>query len=89
MYYYGYNQWIEKDGHEIGLHFEAMNVGRALCIDAEKLLRKEKKLIELILGHEVLTCSEHRELSCLIHKTQKFDELYNPYNLGFKFYSFV
>ena len=78
---------LKKMGHEIGLHFEAMNVGRALELDPPTLLQKEKKIIETILGTNVLTCSEHRELSNQIHKTKRYDEIYDPYEHGFKFYA--
>ncbi len=37
-------------GHEIGLHFEAMNVGRALKLEPKTLLRMEKDALEAILG---------------------------------------
>ncbi|GAC1500723.1 MAG: hypothetical protein NVS2B14_13650 [Chamaesiphon sp.] len=80
-------QQIKALGHEIGLHFEAMNVGRALNIDPVKLLKREKNTIEAILGERVLTCSEHRELSGLIHSTPTYDELYDPYKVGFVFFA--
>ncbi len=74
-------------GHEIGLHFEAMNVGRALEINPEVLLKREKLVIESILDLPVITCSEHRELSGQIHGTQIFEKNYDPYQAGFKFYA--
>jgi len=80
-------QQLRQMGHEIGLHFEAMNVGRALGLDPPSLLLREKKVIESIFGFPVRTCSEHRELSGQIHSTPLFDELYDPYAAGFDFYS--
>ena len=74
-------------GHEIGLHFEAMNVGRALNIEPTFLLKKEKLVLESILGMEVRTCSEHREISGHIHNTPLYDVLYDPYLAGFSFYA--
>lgn len=74
-------------GHEIGLHFEAMNVGRALGLDPQDLLVHEKNVIQAILGSEVRTCSEHRELSGIIHQTPRYDQIYDPYAAGFDFYS--
>lgn len=74
-------------GHEIGLHFEAMNVGRALKIDPPKLLKMEKETIESILGYKVKTASEHREISGTVHATPVYRELYNPYEAGFDYYA--
>ena len=78
---------LESMGHEIGLHFEAMNVGRALGIEPETLLKTEKAVIENILGKTVLSCSEHREISGVLHHTPIFDSLYDPYVAGFRFYA--
>lgn len=74
-------------GHEVGLHFEAMNVGRALGITPEELLLREKNALESMLGFKVLTCSEHRELSGTIHETPLYDSLYDPYVAGFAYYA--
>lgn len=78
---------LVKAGHEIGLHFEAMNVGRALGLHPPELLRREKATIETILDKPVNTCSEHREISGVVHQTPLFHELYNPYEAGFRFYA--
>jgi len=78
---------LEDMGHEIGLHFEAMNVGRAMKMDPSDVLKREKVVLEALLGHEVLTCSEHRELSGVIHVTPFFDEGNDPRSAGFRFYA--
>lgn len=78
---------VKSLGHEVGLHFECMNVGRALKIPPEELLVREKTIAENILGQKIKTCSEHRELSGAIHGTSLFDEKYNPYDFGFEFYA--
>ena len=78
---------IRELGHEIGLHFEAMNVGRALNLDPPQLLRREKAAIEAILGHAIRTASEHRELSGQLHGTPRYHELYDPYEIGLDFYA--
>lgn len=78
---------LEDMGHEIGLHFEAMNVGRALQLDPENLLKAEKALIEIILGKAIRSCSEHREISGVLHRTPLFDSLYDPYAAGFAIYA--
>lgn len=80
-------QQIRDMGHEIGLHFEGMNAGRALEIDPQELVLKEKRVLETMLGEPVLTAAEHRELSGSIHGTPLFDSIYDPYELGFKFYA--
>ena len=80
-------QEIKTLGHEIGLHFEAMNVGRALKLHPPDLLKREKDTIEAILGQEVLTCSEHREITGVVHNTPLYSEMYDPYDIGFKHYS--
>lgn len=74
-------------GHEVGLHFEAMNVGRALGMNPIELLHHEKLVIEAIIGFPVITCSEHREISSIIHNTPVFRELNDPYEAGFKHYA--
>ena len=64
-----------------------MNVGRAINIEPRLLLEKEKLIIESIIGMQIRTCSEHRELSGYIHNTPVYDTLYDPYLAGFKFYA--
>jgi hypothetical protein len=78
---------LEEMGHEIGLHFEAMNVGRALQLDPGSLLKSEKAIIEIILGKPILSCSEHREISGVLHHTPLFDSLCDPYDAGFEYYA--
>ncbi len=70
-------------GHEVGLHSEAMSVGRALKRDPQDLLKCEKRVIESILGFEVRTCAEHRDISSTIHRTPWYHDMYNPYEAGF------
>ena len=78
---------IIKLGHNVGLHFEAMNVGRALDIDPFELLLREKQIIEKILGFEIYTCSEHREISGVVHNTPLFHDVYDPKKAGFQYYA--
>jgi hypothetical protein len=78
---------IRSLGHEIGLHFEAMNVGRALRFSPPELLKREKDVIEAVIGSEIATCSEHREISGGIHNTPLYHEIYDPYEHGFEFYA--
>lgn len=78
---------IRALGHEIGLHFEAMNVGRALGIHPPILLKREKQTLEAILGYEVITCSEHREISGVVHSTPLYAEKFDPYEAGFKIFA--
>jgi hypothetical protein len=80
-------QELKAAGHEIGLHFEAMNVGRAIGLHPERLLSKEKLILEEILCGPVRTCSEHREISGIVHSTPLFHELYDPYKAGFQYYA--
>ncbi|MCW0190484.1 MAG: hypothetical protein OJJ55_04220 [Rhodococcus sp.] len=80
-------QQVKALGHEVGLHFEGMNAGRALDIDPAVLIAREKAVLEAMLGEPVLTGSEHRELSGTIHGTPLFDEAHDPYALGFKYYA--
>ena len=78
---------IRRMGHEIGLHFEAMNVGRALGIDPVELLAREKAVLEVMLGEQIHTASEHREISGVIHETPLYDLRHDPYRAGFRFYA--
>jgi hypothetical protein len=74
-------------GHEIGLHFEAGSIGRALGMPAAELLVREKRTIETILGQEILTASEHRDFSHVVHDTPALDQSLDIYAFGFKFYA--
>src|SRR5688572_24521710 len=78
---------LEAMGHEIGLHFEAMNFGRALALDPQWPLRHEKLVLETVLGHGVHSCSEHRELSGTIHGTPVYAEHHDPNDAGFQIYA--
>lgn len=81
-------QQLVDMGHEIGLHFEAMNVGRALNINPVMLIKKQKDILESMLGEKVLTASEHRDISGQIHNTPLFHDKYDPYQSGgFSFYA--
>ena len=78
---------LKKLGHEIGLHFESMNIGRALDLDPMNLLLRAKTIIEAVLEQPVQTCSEHRDFSNIVHETPKFESLFDPYSAGFKFFA--
>lgn len=78
---------VEALGHEVGLHFECMNMGRALRMEPLELLRREKAVLETILGHPIRTCSEHRELSGVVHGTPTFDAEDQLRALGFEYYA--
>jgi hypothetical protein len=78
---------IRRMGHELGLHFEAANVGRALGLDPAELLIREKAVLEAILGQPVVTCSEHRELSGTIHGTPLYEQLHSPLDADFTYYA--
>jgi hypothetical protein len=72
-----------ESGHEIGLHTEAMNVGRAWGVDPGGLLAKEKILLELIIDRPVRTTSEHRDISHTVHGTRYLHEVLDPHSAGF------
>ncbi len=77
---------LRKLGHEVGLHLEAMTVGRALGIDPVALAAKEKALLEMMFGGEVSSASEHRDISHVVHETPYFHEICDPAALGFRHY---
>jgi hypothetical protein len=74
-------------GHEIGLHFEAMSVGRALAVDPPDLLRREIKILELACGKAIESVSEHRDISQVVHSTPNFHDIYDPLDSGVKRYA--
>lgn len=78
---------VKALGHEIGLHFEAGSVGRALGIEPAALLTREKAVLEAILGGPVHTASEHRDISHVVHATPALDLSLDIYSFGFKFYA--
>ncbi len=80
-------QELSAMGHEIGLHYECMSVGRALGLPPDEVLKREKKTLEDMLGFEIHTCSEHRELSSVVHGTPLFDETNDVREFGFTHYA--
>lgn len=74
-------------GHEIGLHFEATTVGRAIEMDMKELLLREKSVMEKITGLPIRTASEHRDLSHVVHNSPYFHDVHSPYDCGFDFYA--
>lgn len=78
---------LRRLGHEIGLHFEAMNFARALDLDPPTVLKQEKRLLEDLLGEPVRTCSEHRDVSHVVHETPYYHAQFNPYETGFDFFT--
>ncbi len=74
-------------GHEIGLHFEAMSVGRALSIHPPELLMREKSLLESVVGRKIVTASEHRDISQVVHATPNYHDVYDPLEAGFERYA--
>lgn len=49
--------------HEIGLHFEARDLAPILKTDMVRLFKKEKKVLEEILGIKIISASEHAYLN--------------------------
>lgn len=77
---------IRSLGHDIGLHFEASAVGRALGLSPDAVLRKEKALMELVFDAPVVTGSEHRDISHDVHRTPPFRDSHDIYSFGFRYY---
>ena len=78
---------LRRLGHEIGLHFEAMTVARALGIDPQDLLKKEKRILEDILGIAIATTSEHRDITHVVHETPYYHDVHSPLDAGFRNYA--
>ncbi len=78
---------LQNLGHEIGLHFEATNFARALNLNADVVLKKEKELLELIIEGPVRTTSEHRDISHVVHNSPYYHELFDPHDAGFEFFT--
>jgi len=74
-------------GHEIGLHFEAMTIGRALEMSPVALLRREKAVLEAITGFEISSTSEHRDISQVVHQTGNYHDSFDPLEAGFRNYA--
>jgi len=69
-------------GHEIGLHNEAMTVSRATNRDPMELLKIGKQVLELAADVQIKTCSEHRDVSHVVHGTGKFNDHYDCHEAG-------
>lgn len=80
-------QCLRTFGHEIGLHIEATTVARALDKDPGQLIEIEKRALELAAECPVITASEHRDISHVVHNTPYFHEIHNIHDFGFKNYS--
>jgi len=78
---------IREMGHEIGLHFEAMAVGRALNRSPRDLMQLEKLIIEQAAGVPVKTASEHRDISHVVHETDYFHDKFSVLEFGFENFS--
>lgn len=82
---------LKAMGHEIGLHFEAMNVGRALKIDPQDLLQREIQIMNTVLGSPIRSISEHREVSGTVHSTPLYEECFSAEKtmkaMGVKFFA--
>jgi hypothetical protein len=78
---------LKSLGHEIGLHFEAMTIGRALGLHPPDLLKVEKRVLEDIIGAQVLTASEHRDISQVVHQTPNYHDVFDPLDAGFVNYA--
>jgi hypothetical protein len=74
-------------GHEIGLHFEAMTIGRALDVSPNLLLQQEKTVLEAITGLQIQSTSEHRDISQVVHDTGNYHDHFDPLEAGFKNYA--
>jgi hypothetical protein len=78
---------LQALGHEIGLHFEALTFARALALEPKDVLAREKRVLELILDHPIISASEHRDISQVVHGTPNYHDLYNPLDAGFRYYA--
>ena len=80
-------QRLQELGHDIGLHFEAGSIGRALDLTPSDLLRKEKAILEMVIDREIVTASEHRDVSHDVHQTRPMHETHDLYDFGFRYYA--
>lgn len=80
-------QDLRAMGHEIGLHFEAMTIGRALSLPPPELLAREKLILENIVGNRIISASEHRDISQVVHETPNYHDVYDPLDAGFTNYA--
>src|SRR5262245_11780845 len=80
-------KFIRSCGHEVGLHFEAMTFSRALNLDPTKVLAQEKWVLEAILGEQIKSASEHRDVSHTVHGTKYFHDLHNPLDFRIENYA--
>ncbi|MGQ9628970.1 MAG: hypothetical protein ACUVXI_01490 [bacterium] len=54
-------------GHEIGLHFEAVDMSYITGEDEVELFLKEKDVLERILDVKIISASQHIDYSCYSH----------------------
>lgn len=52
---------IQNLGHEIGLHFEVMDMAYITNEDPDDIFKKEKKVLEAILDSKIVTAGEHAD----------------------------
>ena len=75
-------------GHEIGLHYECMSFCRALNNkNPEQVFTQEKIVLESIIGRNVISATEHRDISCAVHKTPYFSDNFNPEDYGIEHFA--
>lgn len=63
-------------GHEIGLHFEAVDMAAISKERAEDIFMKEKEVLERIFDVKIVSCAEHRDFTH-IGKLSFFDKADN------------
>ncbi|MGE6992011.1 hypothetical protein ACQKIK_01155 [Pseudomonas sp. NPDC047961] len=86
-YVYALVRKVASMGHEIGVHFEAHSVGRAISHDFEGLLRKEISIFETIFDVKVKTFTEHRDFTHTIDGLGFFHETHDMDKFGVSFYA--
>jgi len=58
---YRYLQKMMEMGHEIGLHYEAVDMVNLFKGDMNEIFLREKKILETVLGQKIFGCAAHRD----------------------------
>ena len=68
--------------HEIGLHYEALDLTKLFSGNMKDNLIREKKILEMILGKSIAGCAAHRDWASFTSNLDCFKNI-KPNDLGF------
>ena len=85
---YNVFNYLKKLNHEIGLHFDSSYFSKIFKLDPISVFKKERIVLETIIGRKIKSISEHYDLYCNIFNIEKLENQIDVKKLKVKNYAY-